>query len=313
VVELGKKAELRDMPRPKVGENEVLVKTAFSGVSVGTEMWIATGRRKDYGEPPFINGYQVTGEVVEVGKAVKDFRAGDWVALFCNGAHGEYAKGNAQYCHKLPGHSGSELAKVASLFVQPSVGANALSMASVNTGDTVLITGQGLIGQCTAQLARLRGAFVAASDISPARLQTSREHCADWVIDANAGPVSELIKPRSPNGFDVVIESTGFNALVDDALNCCKWEGRFVFEGFYPDNITYRFNIPHGKQLRAFYPVFIGTYANREGVIRLMHHGLLKMEPLISHSVKWSESADLYNRLFTRERDSFNGIVFDWR
>ena len=56
VTELCKRAELRDMPMPTVGEKQVLVRTHYSGVSVGTEMWIAHGRRNDYGPVPFVNG-----------------------------------------------------------------------------------------------------------------------------------------------------------------------------------------------------------------------------------------------------------------
>ncbi len=310
ITELGRKAELIELPRPKIDEESVIVKTLFSGVSVGTEMWIASGRRKDYGEPPFVNGYQASGEVVEVGAKVADFKRGDLVASFVTGSHAQYVKGNMTYTHKLPS---AALAKVASLFVQPSVASNALSMANVNTGDNVLVVGQGLIGQATAQLARLRGAYVIASDISPQRLAISREHCADWVIDASKTRVSDEIKKRFGNGVDVVLESTGFQGLLDDALSCVTWGGRFVFEGFYPDTVSYNFWIPHSKQVRAFYPVFIGTHGNREGIIRLMQHGLLKMEPLISDLVPWKQSEAIYNRLFTKERDTFNGIVFDWR
>lgn len=313
VVELGKRAELRDMPRPRPDDDSALVKVHYSGVSVGTEMWIATGRRKDYGEVPFINGYQATGEIVELGKNVAGFAVGDLVAAFCAGSHAQYVTGNKAYLHKLPD---AALARPAALFVQPSVGANALSMAGVNSGDTVWVVGQGLIGQATAQLARLRGAYVITSDVSPERLRLSRQHCGDWVIDASAvegGSVAKEIKTRFPGGVDVCVESTGFQALLDDALESVAWGGRFVFEGFYPDTVTYNFSLPHGKQLKAFYPVFIGSHANQAAAIRLMGHGLLHMEPLISHAVKWSESAALYNRLFTKERDTFNGIVFDWR
>jgi threonine dehydrogenase-like Zn-dependent dehydrogenase len=76
--------------------------------------------------------------------------------------------------------------------------------------------------------------------------------------------------------------------------------------------VNYNFSIPHTKQLRAFYPCFIGSRASQEGVLRLLANGHLDMTPLISHTPKWSECAELYNRLFTTERDHFNGIVIDW-
>lgn len=310
VTQIGSRAELVDTPLPKPDDNSVLLKTIYAGVSVGTEMWVATGRRLEGREAPFAAaGYQATGEIVAVGSAVEDFRVGEVVVGFCKDAHAQYTTANAAYVHRLPA-TGME--RRAALFVMPSVGGNALNHASVNTGDNVLIIGQGLIGQCTAQLARLRGAYVAVAEVSPERMAVAREHCADWVIDAGDGLVSEQIKDKFPWGFDVVLESTGFQHLVEDAMQCVRGGGRFVFEGWYPDTVAYTFHVPHSKQLRCFYPSFIGERPNREGVLRLIASGKLAIDPLISHEVPWQESADLYTRLFTEDRDHFNGIVFDW-
>ena len=315
VTEIGRKAELRDHPKPKVDAESVLVKTHYSGVSIGTEMWVATGRRLEGRQVPFpAAGYQATGEIVEVGAGVSGFSAGEIVVGFCPCSHSEYVKISRDYLHKLPD---PRFARESALFVMPAVGAHALSHADVNTGDNVLICGQGLIGQCTAQLARLRGAFVAASEISPERMTISQRYCADWVIDASKGKLPDLIKERFPDGFDVVLESTGFQSLLNDAMQCVRAGGfnkggKFVFEGWYPDTITYSFGIPHGKQMQCFYPAFIGERPNRDGVLRLIAAGRLQISPLISHCVPWQEAGALYTQLFTPARDHFNGIVFDW-
>lgn len=317
VTELGRRAELRTIPLPRPAEGEVLIRVHYSGVSVGTEMWIAHGKRHDYGAPPFVNGYQVTGEVVEIGGdgdgqaegAATDVAVGSMVAAFVSGAHAQFVTAKRPLVHALPD---AQCARPAALFVQPSVAANALNEAGVAAGDTVLVVGQGLIGQATAQLARLRGAYVIASDVSDERLEISRRHCADWVIDANDGPVSKQLRERFANGVDVVLESTGFEALLDDALRCCRSGGRFVFEGFYPGQIRYDFSVAHSKQLRAYYPVFIGPPPVREGVLRLIATGHLAMDALISHPTPWREAEDVYNALFTDQRHHFNGIVFDW-
>lgn len=309
VVELSKRAELRPMPYPEAGATGVVVKVHYSGVSVGTEMWIANGRRQDYGEVPFINGYQAAGQVVAVGSDVTTVHERDWVTVFCRGAHSAYVRAEAHLVHRVyPDHL-----QTSSLFVQGSVGALALNTASVACGDTVVVTGQGLIGQMTAQLARLRGAFVITTDVSDARLALSRSHCADVAIDARIGSVWDQVREILPNGADVVIESTGFEPVLKDALLCAAPGGRFVFEGYYPGDIHFDFNQPHNKQLRAFFPCFIGPAANREGVLRLIASGALRVSELISHPTPWQESEEIYNRLFTSERDTFNGIVFDWR
>jgi hypothetical protein len=61
------------------------------------------------------------------------------------------------------------------------------------------------------------------------------------------------------------------------------------------------------------FPWFIGKHELRLGVIRLVESGSFRMEPLISHQVRWSESLPLYQSLFTPARDDLNAIVIDWR
>lgn len=310
VTELGKRAAMLDMPVPRIADDQVLIRVHYSGVSIGTEMWIAHGKRSDYGDVPFVNGYQVTGEIAALGRDVEGHTEGDMVACFVSGAHSQYAVGRADYLHKLPDVS---LAKTASLFVQPSVGANGLNMAGLNCGDTVVVIGQGLIGQAMAQLCRLRGAYVIATDVEPSRIEIARRYCADEVLNAGDGPIHKQIKSRFEWGVDMVVESTGFDRLIDDALQCCNNRGKFIFLGFCPGAATYTFAHAHTRQITTFYPCFIGSHASREGVLRLMASGMLQIDPLITHLTPWTEAETLYNQLFTEQRDTFNGIVFDWR
>lgn len=312
VTEWGRKAEIREIARPGINHDQVLIKVHYSGVSIGTEMVIASGKRKDCGEVPFVNGYQAVGEVVEAGANVKNVAVGDLVAAFCAtyGSHAQYVATLAQFAHKLPDPG---IARQASLFVQPCVGANALNHGRINIGDTVLVIGQGLIGQATAQLARLRGAYVIVSDISVDRLAVSAGCCADVTINGGKESLVEAVGKICPNGVDVVVETTGFKGLLDDAFRCVRKRGRFIFEGWYPEEIGFTFQLAHSKQVEAFFPCFIGDPPVRESVLRLMAQGHLQMDPLISHGATWQESAALYNRLFTPERNQLNGIVFDWR
>src|SRR5262249_31613553 len=106
---------------------------------------------------------------------------------------------------------------------------------------------------------------------------------------------------------------TGFVALVDDALRCVRHGGAFVFEGYYPDRLSFDFAVPHQKQVRAFFPCGIGDASSREGVLRMLARGELDLLPLGTNLQSWRDAARTYGRLFTSERDELNGIVFDWR
>lgn len=302
---------LTDQPMPVAGENDIVMRVHYSGVSVGTEMSLATGKIDYYQRPPYIAGYQACGRITQIGDKVQGFAVGDWVASFCStGSHAAYAKAAASLTHKI---NDPTIAREAAMFVQPCVGANAINQAQVNTGESVLVHGLGLIGQCTAMLLRLRGAYVVGADVSASRLDIARKHCVDWALDTSTTPPAEQLKPKFPWGVDVVMESTGVQELVDVAAACANNKGRFVFEGHYPGNLTFRFLSLHAKQLRALFPSFIGEPPVREGTIRLMESRKLDIAPLITETIRWQDSEAFYKRLFTKERNTFNGIVFDWR
>ena len=301
--------ELRSLPTPRPEAGQALVEVAYSGISFGTELWAASGKFDGFGPMPFVTGYQAVGRVVAMHGDGGEISVGDVVACFVMGSHRRFVATDLNFMHRLGDDAPQDQA---SLFVQPSVGANALNKAQVSAGDTVLVIGQGLVGQTTALLARLKGAFVIGADVSPERLAVSKEHCVDLSIDASVAPPSEQLRSQFPEGVDIVIESTGFVQLVDDGMKCLRDGSLFVFEGFYPDGLSFEYSVPHGKQIRAVFPCFIGEPPVREGVLRLIENGLLDLSALISDIVPSSEAAQFYRRLFTSDRDKINGVVIDW-
>jgi 2-desacetyl-2-hydroxyethyl bacteriochlorophyllide A dehydrogenase len=304
--------ELDQRPVPTPGPGKVLVKTDFSGVSVGAEMLAATGVRPAWGPVPFTPGYQGVGHIVAFGETDDDhgLSVGDAVACFADGTHGAYFVADLELTYPIEKNDSYHMA---ALFVPAAVGLNTIDKAGVKSGDSVLVLGQGLIGQATAMLARDRGAFVVASEVSPERRAISAAHCVDRVIDGGiASPWSQL-EDDFPDGFDVVIESTGVAAIIDDGLECLRFEGTFVFEGVYPDQVGFTYELAHERQINAVFPWFIGTSEVRRAVLDRIVSGTLDFDPLITNRVLWSEAAETYRRLFTAERDHLNGIVIDWR
>jgi 2-desacetyl-2-hydroxyethyl bacteriochlorophyllide A dehydrogenase len=312
VVPAIERIELADRPVGIPGPGQVLVRTEFSGVSVGTEMGAATGKHQIWGPMPYAPGYQSVGTIAAFGEGDHaGFELGDHVAVFStNGTHAAYVVADLELTHRVEVTGTYE---ENALFVAPSVGMNAVNKARLVSGATVLVVGQGLIGQATAKLARLRGAYVVAADISPERLAVSAGHCADRVIDTSGTTPWELLRGDFPDGFDYVIESTGYGPLVETALECVRFEGMFVFEGQYPGQLSFTYQIAHQKQIDAVFPWFIGPRPTREAVLRLISSGAFDYAPLISHRVSWRDAVEVYGKLFTPERDHLGGIVIDWR
>ena len=305
--------ELRDAKVSPPGKDEVLIRTEFSGVSVGTEMAGAYGKNLLWGAPPFTPGYQSVGRIVQFGEmsSSHNFKVGDLVVCFTGkGTHRSLTVASVARTHRV--HE-STLAKYTGLYVQPCVAANALNKSNLKSGDNVLIIGQGLIGQATALLARMRGAHVVVTDISPERLEIARQLCAHTVIDTSKRNCSEQVLEIYPNGFDVVIESTGLLPLVEEALKCVRFEGTVVFEGHYAGEIKFEYNLAHRKQINAVFPFFIGEPKVRESVIDLITNGDFPIKQMVSHEISWRQASEVYGKLFGSQRDSINGILIDWR
>lgn len=294
-------------------QGELVIRTETSGVSVGTEMAGATGKSVIWGKPPFTPGYQAIGRIVAFGPDTEnesELRLGDLVACFSTyGTHSAYITATLARTHRV---DETALSRYAGLFVQPAVGSNAINKAELRAGERVLVVGQGMIGQTTAMLARMRGAFVVACDVSPQRIEVSREHCADLVIDTSSASPWDQLADLYPDGFDVVIESTGVSALVDSALECLATGGRFVFEGYYPGNLAFTYDLAHRKQATAVFPFFIGEPDHRSSVLRHISSGRLDLRPLISHDISWKDSAEVYRQLLGPRRDEIGGILIDW-
>jgi threonine dehydrogenase-like Zn-dependent dehydrogenase len=310
VTMLGRQAQLLEVPRPVVGDTDVLMRVHYSGLSMGSELGVATGRDVAYGPPPFVNGYQASGVVAAVGPGVTSFGVGDLVAAFCPHAHAQYALADMTDVHLL---AADWMILPGALFVQPCVAANALNQATVATGDTVMVVGLGLVGQSAALLSRLRGAFVIAADVSAERLTAVSAAVADQSIVIDPGASAwDSIRGSHPRGVGVVIEASGEAAALDGAMRCCAHGGRFIHLGWYPGRIDYTFQVPHAKQLRAFYPCSIGERPVREGILRMIQSRWLDITSWITHVIPWRESPQLYERLMSGSRPGFNGVVIDW-
>lgn len=309
VTQLGA-VQIEDLPTRAPGEGEMLVEVLFSGVSIGTEMLAAHGRFDAFGPTPFVAGYQAVGRVITCGAGTEaTFGAGDYVAVFQKGSHRQYLTVTAELSHKISDRALREC----SLFVQPCVGANALNQAGVQAGDTVLVIGQGLIGQMTAMQAQLRGAYVVGTDVSQERLALAEGLCIDVGLNSAEVDLETAVKELFPEGVDVVIESTGITGLIDEGMKCVRNRGKFVFEGYYAGNLSMAYAEPHKKQITGIFPWFIGPAEVRNSVLRSIEGGRIAVEELITHVVSWRDVAALYQDLIDSKAGEVNGLVIDWQ
>ena len=210
----GGRAVLREMPEPQLRAGHVLVQTAFSAISSGTEGYIVRGT----GDPAFVNheypdpnepgvqyrdpsiryagpmpltqndgdyasiGYSNAGRVLAVGEGVTDLKPGDRVA--CSGSqcavHAEIVSVPRNLMAPVPDSVGLDQAAFVTL---GAISMEALRRTQTTFGEVVVVYGLGLLGLLCTQMAKYAGVRVIGLDIDGRRLEQATGMGADLVLD----------------------------------------------------------------------------------------------------------------------------------
>src|SRR5581483_9029081 len=210
--------ELRDVPEPTVGPDDVLVAPRAIGIC-GSDMHLYRHGRigTSVVERPLILGHEPAGEVVAVGDRVQGLAPGDRVIL-----EPGIACGACFWCHR----GGYNLCpNVRFLGIPPSdgamiepfaIGLQAVKSAGVATGDAVVILGAGPIGLMILQAARIAGATtLIAVDVAERPLAMARRLGATAALDGRAGGLAERVRELTEGrGADHAIEAVGAEQTV---------------------------------------------------------------------------------------------------
>jgi NADPH:quinone reductase-like Zn-dependent oxidoreductase len=207
--------ETRDIDRPKIAENEVLVRVHAASIHIGDwvlmtgepyVMRLGTGLSKPKHRVP---GTDVAGTVEEVGARVHSLRAGDEVFGWCTGAFAEYASGPEDQFVKKPANLPFEQA--AAVGVSASTALQLLrDDAKVGPRQKVLINGaSGGVGTYAVQIAKAFGAEVTGVS-STKNVELVRSIGADHVIDYT-GEDFRTARER----YDVILDNVGDRSMAD--------------------------------------------------------------------------------------------------
>lgn len=321
------RVEVIDVHVPDPGPAEVLVRTAYSGVSQGTERWLLTGKHKglDTTDPanyPFLPGYQAAGVVEAVGSEVDTIRVGDPVAVegtrIADPGIRNRGAGLASHVGLLTADAAQavcleptvDLAEAA-LYRMAGVARHGVRLAQVAQEEVVVVLGLGLIGQMAAQAARLHGGTVIASDLLDARVEAARQYSADIAVNGSAVSLRDVVREVAPDGADVVIDTTGNSSIFPTCLELVRVEGRISLQGYYPDPIVIDFHPTHQKRATVVFPCAWDGKDADDQIAADLASGALKIGPLITHRVPFRDAADAYTLILEAPQDSL-GMVFDW-
>ncbi len=221
-----------ELPDPKPGKNQVLIKVAVCGVSY-PDLLIIQNKYQFKPELPFSPGGEAVGVIIELGKNVKNLKVGDRVLALCRwGGLAEKVAVDFDRVFLLPAWISSETA--ASSLYSYSTSLYALKdRGQLQAGETLLVLGAaGAIGLAGVELGKAMGAKVIAAASSHAKLRLCESKGADETINYVAEDLKGRIKElTNRTGVDVVLDPVG-GKYTELAVRGTAWKGRYLIVGF---------------------------------------------------------------------------------
>jgi len=253
---------LQDVPEPKPGPGEVLIRVLRTGIC-GTDLHIDSWNEwaQHTIHPPLVVGHEFVGEVVELGEGVASVYPGEIV-----GAEGHITCGTCRnclagrrvLCANTVGIGVQRDGAFAELIVMPAGNlwphltkidldvasifdpfGNAVHTATQYrlVAEDVLITGAGPIGLMAAIVARPNGArFVVITDVSDYRLELARKIGVTLAVDVRKVRLHEVQQQLGmKEGFDVGFEMSGVPNAMREMIENMAHGGRIAMLGL-PDH-----------------------------------------------------------------------------
>ena len=214
---------------------------------------------------PFIPGNEVAGTVKEIGEGVERVKVGDQVMAF-TGLGGFAEEVVADAAHLIPMPRGMDFITASAFVLTYGTSHHALKdRAQLKPGETLLVLGaSGGVGIAAVELGKVMGAHVIAAASTSEKLEVSKQHGADEVINYGAEDLKDRVKQLTGGkGVDVAFDPVGGN-YSEPVLRGMAWNGRFLVIGFAAGDIPrIPLNLPLLKGC-SIVGVFWGTFTERE-------------------------------------------------
>lgn len=314
---------IEDVPAPRPGEGEALIRVAACGVC-HTDMHYIDHGVKTFAPPPLILGHEAAGTVEELGPGVKGRRVGERVLLpavlpcgqcekcrrgrenICDnlrmfgnnvpGAYAEFVVAPAAYCIPLPDEIPLEEGAIIADAISTPYHA-VKNRGRVVPGDCVVVVGCGGLGMNLVQCALAFGASVVAVDANDAKLETAKRLGASAVLNPRSldRPDKEL-KKLTGGGADVAFEAIGNPHTVRLAFDSVRRGGRLCVVGFCTEDVP----LPLGKVM--YYEIeIVGSLGcppfEYPRLIELVRRGRIQLGSMVTAKMPLERINDAFDLL----------------
>jgi L-iditol 2-dehydrogenase len=324
---------IEDMPVPSIGENELLVKVKASGICGSDVMeWYRIKKA------PRILGHEITGDIVEIGKNVRNYKIGDRVFVshhvpcytckfclnnqqtLCHTLHSTnfYPGGFAEYLRipEINVDKGvfilpTEMSYDEGVFIEPlACVVRGLKTAEMKPGQTILIIGSGISGLLQIKLVKAwKARKILATDIEEYRLKTAKKFGADVVINAKDDVPEQVKKHNDGKLADLVIICTGAMSAIKQALKTVESGGTILFFAPTEPNVEIPFPLFDlwNKQI-TMVSTYAGSSEDINTAIDLIRSKKVNVIDMISHILPLSEAAKGF-QLVAKAKNSMKVIL----
>jgi len=343
---------VKDVCKPMLDDYSVLVSVHYSFISSGTELATIQHSKQN---PLFSNvpqkikkvlesvaqngvegtkalikgrlkgslqtlGYSCSGQVIAVGKKVKHFCEGDYVA--CAGAglanHADIVCVPELLTVKL---RDKKFLKSASLTTVGAIALQGIRRAQLQLGETVCVIGLGLLGQITVQLAKLAGCRVIGVDLVSDRIKLARRLGATVALNATHDDVRKEVEfLTGHHGVDatIITAASQSDSIVQQAMEVTRKKGKVILVGdvglnlqrspFYKKEIDFLISCSYGpgrydsryEQQAQDYPyAYVRWTENRnmQAFVNLIQDNTLDVKSLIAHEASLQDIEQAYSML----------------
>lgn len=316
------------------GPGEVLVRVDRVGIC-GTDLGGYLGKMPFFSYPR-IPGHELGVEILEVGDDVTNVKPGDrcsvepyincqkcyscrrgytnccqhhqTLGVMCDGGLTERIILPARKMHLANKLSAEQCALVETL----AIGCHAVNRGNPQSQETVLIIGAGPIGLSAVEFAKLSGAKTIVMDMVESRLEFVREKMGvpNTILTKADGEEIKLLESLTDGErADVVIDATGSNRSMAQALNYCAFKARLVYVGITQANVE----LPHAP---ALHRRELDILASRNAlssdftrIIKLIEDGSIDTQPWITHRTSFDGMIDDFESFTKPEAGVIKAVV----
>ncbi len=356
-----------DVPVPAAQRGRVLVRAAASLVSAGTERAVVElGRKgllaKAKERPDLVRkvvdkikaegltnalgavreklsashalGYSAAGVVLGVGEGAEEFSAGERVACAGTGyaSHAEVLSVPKNLCVRLPEEVDFESAAFATL---GAIALQGVRLAEPTLGESVVVTGLGLVGQLTAQLLKANGCRVFGVDLDASKIELARRLGMDDGMAAGEGVARAVESWTRGRGADAVVvtAATHSSEPVELAGEISRRRGRVVVVGavgmnvprdtYFARELTLRVSMSYGpgrydpeyEERGHDYPLPYVRWTegrNIEAFLDQVASGRVRCAPLVTHRFPIDEGQRAYELIANEAGEPYLGVLLTY-